>query len=199
MHPTHTDRIDQIIAEALARAKAASAAATAAWARARRPDAAVEFLSGRNFSPATRTYTVPRMGEKYTKVIVESLTKNNEWRTTLDASVAARAAMLALVRELIAATAEGREHGTDLALVDGQPGSGDCAMWSRGGKSVMFQRADDGKLCVLRKCLIDSDYDAFDFPAEPASGAWAESIVRDALVWLSSDSITTAKRPRTNA
>lgn len=199
MHQTHPDWIDQIIAETLARAKAASAAATAAWARPHRPDAVVEFFSRRNFSPAQRASTVPRMGEKYTKVIVESLTKNNEWRTMLDASVAARAAMLALVRELIVATAECREHGTDLALIDGQPESRDCAMWSRGGKSVMFQRANDGKLSVLRKCPSDSDFESIDFPPEPLVGAWAENIVRDALLWLTSDSITTAKRPSTNA
>lgn len=159
----------------------------------------MEFLSGRNFSPAPRASTVPRMGEKYTKVIVESLTKNNEWRTTLDASVAARAAMLALVRELIAATAEGREHGTDLTLFEGHPESGDHMIWSRGGKTVMFQRSNDGKLSVLRKCQNDSDLESVGFPPDLLASEWAESIVRDALLWLTSDSITTAKRPITNA
>lgn len=199
MHQTHPDWIDQIIAETLARTKAASAAATAAWARPHRPDAAVEFFSRRNFSPAQRASTVPRMGEKYTKVIVESLTKNNEWRTTLDASVAARAAMLALLRELIVATAECREHGTDLTLFDGHPESGDRTVWSRGGKTVMFQRSNGGNMKVLRQCPNDSDIESVDFPPEPLASAWAENIVRDALLWLSSDSITTAKRPSTNA
>ncbi len=135
------------------------------------------------FQPGQKVDILVLMANRYADIIREGIRAkaNNEWREKVDKSIAARTAMLTVLRMAVIAVAEGRDQGADLTLEDKRSGGHDEIEIGFNGRRVFVSYKDLGTITIRHGTLPSQD----EMPPAPQDAdAWADQIVVKALKYL---------------
>lgn len=139
--------------------------------------------SAAKFQPGQKVDILALMANRYADIIRDGIRAkaNNEWREKVDKSIAARTAMLTLLRMAVIAVAEGRDQGAELSLEDKRSGGHDEIQIGFNGRRVIVSCSDLGTITIRQGAMPSEDVVP---PAPQDADAWADEVVVKALKYL---------------